>query len=193
MRLPPEEAIGRNITLDELLASRDARQASQGDWLKRHAVALVSFTVVAPGPVKDSALTRRIFNHGAAALHTLAGKQGWPVMAQRGLASASGPEGLLAIAAPARDIKLATIALEQSHALGRLWDIDVLTPEGEILSRRHFALPARRCLLCEQSAAACGRGKTHSLSSLLTRMEALLHVADRDLVFSTYFSAKSFP
>ena len=57
-------------------------------------------------------------------------------------------------------------------------DIDVLTPEGEILSRRHFALPARRCLLCEQSAADCARGKTHALSDLLTQMEALLHDAD---------------
>lgn len=178
MRLPPEDAIARNVTLAGLLDSRDARQARQRDWLKRHATALVSFKVVAPGPMKDSALTRRIFNHGVAALLTLAGKQGWPVREQSGRASASGPEGLLAIAAPAQDIKLATIGLEDSHVLGRLWDIDVLTPEGEILSRRHFALPARRCLLCEQSAAACARGKTHSLASLLNRMEALLHVTE---------------
>ncbi|MEA7571641.1 citrate lyase holo-[acyl-carrier protein] synthase, partial [Salmonella enterica subsp. enterica serovar Virginia] len=45
---------------------------------------------------------------------------------------------------------LISIALEQRYPLGRLWDIDVLTAEGEILSRRHFALPARRCLLCGQ-------------------------------------------
>ncbi|EBO6844739.1 hypothetical protein DXS07_25040, partial [Salmonella enterica] len=48
----------------------------------------------------------------------------------------------------------------------------------EILSRRHFALPARRCLLCGQSAAECARGKTHALTDLLTHMEALLHDAD---------------
>ncbi|MDI5817466.1 citrate lyase holo-[acyl-carrier protein] synthase, partial [Salmonella enterica subsp. enterica serovar Cerro] len=42
----------------------------------------------------------------------------------------------------------------------------------EILSRRHFALPARRCLLCGQSAAECARGKTHALTDLLTHMEA---------------------
>lgn len=183
MRLSPEEATNRNVTLTELLASRDARQTRQRDWLKRHAMAVVSFTVVAPGPVKDSALTRQIFNYGAVALHTLARQQGWSVREQRGGVSASGPEALLAIAACARDIKLAGIALEQTHVLGRLWDIDVLTPEGEILSRRHFALPARRCLLCEQSAAACARGKTHSLSSLLTHMEALLHVATNQTTY----------
>ncbi|EOK6376438.1 citrate lyase holo-[acyl-carrier protein] synthase, partial [Escherichia coli] len=82
------------------------------------------------------------------------------------------------IAAPARDLKLATIELEHSHPLGRLWDIDVLTPEGEILSRRDYSLPPRRCLLCEQSAAVCARGKTHQLTDLLNRMEALLNDVD---------------
>jgi len=178
MRLLPDAATCHNVSISELLASRDARQARQHHWLKRHAMALISLTVVVPGPIKDSALTRRIFNHGVAALHTLIGEQGWAVREKRGRVSASGPEGLLAIAAPAHDIKLAAIALEHTHALGRLWDIDVLTPEGEILSRRHFALPPRRCLLCEQSAAACARGKTHSLSRLLAHMEVLLHVAD---------------
>ena len=62
--------------------------------------------------------------------------------------------------------------------LGRLWDIDVLTPEGEILSRRDYSLPPRRCLLCEQSAAVCARGKTHQLTDLLNRMEALLNDVD---------------
>ncbi|UQQ17568.1 citrate lyase holo-[acyl-carrier protein] synthase [Salmonella sp. WGH-01] len=90
--------------------------------------------MVAPGPMKDSALTRRIFNHGVTALHTLAEEYGWTIREQAALASASGPEGLLAIDAPAQALKQATIALEQRYPLGRLWDIDVLTAEGEILS-----------------------------------------------------------
>lgn len=117
------------------------------------------FTVVAPWPIKDSEVTRRIFNHGVTALRALAAKQGWQIQEQAALVSASGPEGMLSIAAPARDLKLATIELEHSHPLGRLWDIDVLTPEGDILSRRDYSLPPRRCLLCEQSAAVCARGK----------------------------------
>lgn len=178
MHLLPELATQHAVSIPELLASRDKRQARQQDWLTRHSAPLVSFTVVAPGPIKDSALTRRIFNHGLTALLALAEQSAWIVREQTALVSASGPEGLLSIEAPAHDLKLATIELEHSHPLGRLWDIDVLTPEGEILSRRHFALPARRCLLCEQSAADCARGKTHALSDLLTQMEALLHDAD---------------
>lgn len=129
-------------------------------------------------PIKDSEVTRRIFNHGVTALRALAAKQGWQIQEQAALVSASGPEGMLSIAAPARDLKLAIIELEHSHPLGRLWDIDVLTPEGEILSRRDYSLPPRRCLLCEQSAAVCARGKTHQLTDLLNRMEALLNDVD---------------
>ena len=155
MHLLPELASHHAVSIPELLVSRDERQARQHAWLKRHPVPLVSFTVVAPGPIKDSEVTRRIFNHGV-----------------------TGPEGMLSIAAPARDLKLATIELEHSHPLGRLWDIDVLTPEGEILSRRDYSLPPRRCLLCEQSAAVCARGKTHQLTDLLNRMEELLNDVD---------------
>ncbi|ENB7487819.1 citrate lyase holo-[acyl-carrier protein] synthase [Citrobacter koseri] len=178
MHLLPEQATRHAVSIPELLVSRDERQARQHAWLTRHLTPLVSFTVVAPGPIKDSELTRQIFNHGVTALLAVAKKAGWSVREQAALASASGPEGFLAIEAPARDLKLATIELEHQHPLGRLWDIDVLTPEGDILSRRHFSLPARRCLLCEQSAAECARGKTHALSDLLIRMEALLHDAD---------------
>ena len=58
---------------------------------------------------------------------------------------------MLSIAAPARDLKLATIELEHSHPSRAVMDIDVLTPEGDILSRRDYSLPPRRCLLCEQA------------------------------------------
>lgn len=178
MHLLPELASHHAVSIPELLVSRDERQARQHVWLKRHPVPLVSFTVVAPGPIKDSEVTRRIFNHGVTALRALAAKQGWQIQEQAALVSASGPEGMLSIAAPARDLKLATIELEHSHPLGRLWDIDVLTPEGEILSRRDYSLLPRRCLLCEQSAAVCARGKTHQLTDLLNRMEALLNDVD---------------
>lgn len=159
MHLLPELASHHAVSIPELLVSRDERQARQHVWLKRHPVPLVSFTVVAHGPIKDCEVTRRIFNHGVTALRALAAKQGWQIQEQAALVSASGPEGMLSIAAPARDLKLATIELELSHPPA-VMDIDVLTPEGEILSRRDYSLPPRRCLLCEQSAAVCARGKT---------------------------------
>lgn len=158
MHLLPELASHHAVSIPELLVSRDERQARQH---ARSSAILFHWSLYrgCARPIKDSEVTRRIFNHGVTALRALAAKQGWQIQEQAALVSASGPEGMLSIAAPARDLKLATIELEHSHPLGRLWDIDVLTPEGDILSRRDYSLPPRRCLLCEQSAAVCARGK----------------------------------
>ena len=165
----------RAVTLPALLASRDARQARQTAWLKQHGVTLISFTVVAPGPVKDSDLTRRIFSHGLQALDHMAGNAGWPVITQASLALITGPEALWAVNAPAQTVKRAAIALEQTHLLGRLWDIDVLTPQGEILSRQQFSLPPRACLICSRAAVLCAREQSHTLAELLAHMEARLN------------------
>lgn len=75
MHLLPEQATRYAVSIPELLVSRDERQARQHAWLTRHLTPLVSFTVVAPGPIKDSELTRRIFNHGVTALLAVAKKQ----------------------------------------------------------------------------------------------------------------------
>lgn len=166
------------VTLPTLLASREARQARQQQWLAHYGMTLISLTVVAPGPVKDSVMTRRIFNYALRAIRQRVEQSGWEIKNQRCLSLTTGPEGLLAINAPADAVKQAAIELEQQHVLGRLWDIDVLTPQGNILSRREFAHAARRCLLCEQDAAVCAREQTHPLSALLNQMEVLLHDAD---------------
>jgi holo-ACP synthase len=166
------------ITPKELAAGRDARQDCQQEWLRLHGVTLISFTVVAPGPVKDSELTRRIFNIGLRALREQAEQSKWPIVKQRCRAQPSGPEGLLAIDAPAGEVKLAAIALEQSHPLGRLWDIDVFSPQGKLLSRSDFSQPPRSCLLCAKPAALCARKRAHALPELIARMEALLNDAE---------------
>ncbi|MGL4723490.1 MAG: citrate lyase holo-[acyl-carrier protein] synthase [Scandinavium sp.] len=166
------------VSLAELLASRDARQARQQLWLKKYVTPLISFTTLAPGPVKDSELTRRIFNHGLRALRECLAESGWEIKSQLCLGLPTGAEGLLAVDAPAQALKAAAIELEQHAPLGRLWDIDIFTAQGKLLSRSAFSLPPRRCLLCEQDARVCARERTHSLADLLNRMEALLDVAD---------------
>ncbi|ROR14737.1 citrate lyase holo-[acyl-carrier protein] synthase [Erwinia sp. JUb26] len=166
------------ITVEQLLASRDARRARQQEWLAQDASTLISFTVLVPGSVKDSPLTRRIFNRGVRALRPLLAASGWEITRQRCVALPSGPEGLLAVSVPADRLKRALIDLEQASPLGRLWDFDVLTPQGAILSRKDYNLPARTCLLCQQEASVCARNRAHPLTDLLRQMDALLQMTD---------------
>lgn len=74
----PQLAAERAVSLPELLTSRECRQARQQAWLAQHECTLLVLTLVVPGPVKDSALTRGIFNLGWAALLRLCAEHGWP-------------------------------------------------------------------------------------------------------------------
>ncbi len=77
MHLLPELASHHAVSIPELLVSRDENKHGNTSGSSAILFPLVSFTVVAPGPIKDSEVTRRIFNHGVTALRALAAKQGW--------------------------------------------------------------------------------------------------------------------
>lgn len=173
----PELAANRTVLLPELLTSRECRQARQQAWLARHHTTLLVLTLVMPGAVKDNPLSRRIFNLGWQALLQLCRQQDWLCPQAETLALPTGCEGYLAINADALRVKDCAMQLEVRQPIGRLWDIDVLTPEGTILSRADIGLPARRCLLCAQPAKLCARQRSHSTDELLAEMERLLNDA----------------
>lgn len=173
--ISPELATSHAVSLPELLSSRECRQARQQAWLARHPSAtLVVLTLVVPGAVKDSPMTRRVFNLGRQALQQMYRQQGWLCLQQKTLALPTGCEGYLALQADARAVKKAAIQLEIQQPIGRLWDIDVLTPQGQILSRRDLGLPERHCLLCDRPAKICARQQSHSTEQLLNAMERML-------------------
>ncbi len=172
----------QEVSLPEMLAARDRRAARQRDLIARHRTPVVSLTAVMPGPVKDTPLTRRLVAAGVeAVLATLAGR-GWAVLERLDAAGPTGAETQLAVAAAPRPLKQALLALEESHPLGRLWDIDVLADEGEglrVLSRREFGLPPRACLVCGGPAHACARSRAHPVAELVAIIEKTAHASLR--------------
>lgn len=173
--LSPALATNHVVSLPEVLASRELRQSRQLDWLATHRSSLISLTLVAPGPIKDSSLTREIFNLAWQQLHLLFAQQQWPILAEEVFIQPTGTEALIAINLPAQRIKNAVVDLEQTSKVGRLWDIDVLDSTGNILSRQDNGHPPRSCLICANDARICGRNRTHSIDQLLAAMEKLLH------------------
>ncbi|MEY0289870.1 citrate lyase holo-[acyl-carrier protein] synthase [Providencia sp. PROV116] len=163
------------ISLPELLGSRDVRQARQQAWIGLHQVTLISFTVVFPGAVKDNSLVRHVFNQGLNALKQIASCGPWVFLSQQSWALKTGPECLAAIDGDAIEIKKALIRMEESSAVGRLWDFDVFDANGQQYSRSQLNLPPRQCLICENEAKTCARQRTHSLVEILNRIEELAH------------------
>ena len=161
------------ISLPDLLASRDTRQARQQQWIGLHQVTLISFTVVFPGAIKDSHLVRHIFNQGLNALKQVALCRQWVLLSQQSFALKTGPECFVAVDADANLVKKALIEAEELSPIGRLWDFDVFDAQGQQYSRSQLNQTSRSCLICDNEAKVCARLRTHPLSEILNRIEEL--------------------
>ena len=156
------------ITLEQLLQSRDERAALQHRLLDEHpGCTLVCFTVQLPGPEKRSTLSLSIAGAGLKALQELFGE---PVKV---LDLETGYEAYFLVRRPALETKRLCCALEESHPLGRLLDIDVIGPEGPV-SRTDVGFQERKCLLCDQPARFCMRAHTHTTDELLRKIDRMV-------------------
>lgn len=176
------------ITLEQLLASRDARAAHQQALLSAWpGHTLVCLTVQFPGPIKRSASSLVVGGAGLAALLDTFGS----VMRHAQVRDLeTGYEAYLLVPLPALLVKKTCCHIEDTHPLGRLMDIDVLAPSGghpvgaggdgmsgptgHLLDRASVGLPPRRCLLCDQPARYCMRARSHTPEELLQKIEQMV-------------------
>ena len=160
------------ITLDALLQSRDNRHAMQQQLLRQHPDGtLVCLTVVMPGSVKRnlcSVVTAQ------AALTALLERLGNSVRAASARDLETGYEAYLITGLPALETKRVTCAIEDSHPLGRLFDIDVVGSDGVPVSRQAVGGEPRRCLLCDHEARWCMRNRTHTQEELMSRIQQMV-------------------
>ncbi|MBQ7691101.1 MAG: citrate lyase holo-[Muribaculaceae bacterium] len=152
------------ITLDQLLASRDRRHEKQLSLLSAHPRhTLVCVTVALPGPVKRNAHSLIIANAALTAVlecfrNTLADVEACDL--------ATGFEVYLLSSVTPLEAKRLCCHIEDTHPLGRLMDLDVLEADGSPLPRTAVGEQPRRCLLCDHEARYCMRAHSHTLEQL---------------------------
>ncbi|SFT67404.1 holo-ACP synthase [Kosakonia arachidis] len=162
------------ISLEQLLIAREARSYQQQLWLNRWGHTLISTTLVWPGEVKDTPESRAVMAAANDALTALITANGWEIIRHNARQFVTGPESFWSVNAPASQVKKATIRLEESHPLGRLWDIDVFCPDSGLLSRKSVGEDKRRCFLCDEPAHVCSRMRRHPLHTLHAVMEDMI-------------------
>ncbi|RAI42400.1 citrate lyase holo-[acyl-carrier protein] synthase [Rhodoplanes roseus] len=166
---------GPAVSLEAMLAARERRvEQRHAAFGRRPGAAVVTVSVVMPGPVKDCGLSRRTAAAARESLDALFAARGWDATTTGVETGPTGPEAVIAVAAEAQALKQALVTLEETHPLGRLWDLDVAAPDGRAVSRRDLGLPPRRCLVCDAPAHACARSRAHPLDALLAAMEERL-------------------
>ena len=158
------------VTLQQILDNREARADYQQILLRGYGTPLVSFMVNMPGAVKRNPAALAVHRAGITALREgLAGH----ILYYKTLDYPTGYEGFFAVDLPGEKVKDITCRIEDTHPLGRLMDLDVLTPDGGSISRVQLGLPPRACLICGGYAKACARSKAHALSALYEKIAAL--------------------
>ncbi|MBR2048589.1 MAG: triphosphoribosyl-dephospho-CoA synthase CitG [Oscillospiraceae bacterium] len=160
----------REVTLMEVLDNREARVRRQNALLARFGKPLICFTMNIPGPVKNSALIRAGFAIGCRDLTGLLGNAHIPLLHREELDAVTGCEGFFVTDGTPEAVKALCVSLEEGTPLGRLFDLDVLTPEGRKLDRSS----PRKCLICGQSARICGPTRAHSADALQARAREIL-------------------
>ena len=170
------------VTLVQMLDARESRAFRQFQLNREFGKPIISFSMNIPGPVKDTALIRRGFREGCAALEgKLPGDQ---ILHREFIETVTGCEAMYVLDMDAAEIKSITTAVEDAHGLGRLYDMDVLDEKLCKLDREQVGGGDRNCIVCGAPGRGCASRRSHSVTELQRATNAILlgHLAVESLL-----------
>ena len=160
------------IALDMLLASRDRRHAKQMALLSAHpSHTLVCLTVVMPGTVKRNLHSIVVANAALTAVLECFRTQLVDIEAYD---LPTGYEAYLVVKLDALKAKKVSCQIEDTHPLGRLFDLDVIDEQGSPLNRTSVGHAPRKCLLCDHESRWCMRNQTHTQEQLQAHIRQMI-------------------
>jgi holo-ACP synthase len=164
---------GEEQSVQDILEARDLRVRYQEYLLDKYKTTIISYKLNIPGPVKYSPLIKQIFDEGISVFKQRLEEASISIVHEKVWYKNSGPEYFAVFNAASHRVKQLTTSIEETHALGRLYDFDVLNPDGSQVSRQELGAGQRKCLLCENNAFECGRSRRHEVSALIAHIETM--------------------
>lgn len=155
-----------NTLLTEILAAREQRARTQQKLLEQYRLPLVCFTMNIPGPEKDSPLIRRAFREGLSQLEETLDD----IVFRQEAFAITGCEAFFVANMPAELLKAVCQQIEDTHPLGRLFDMDVLDLSGVKLERKN----QRGCMVCGKPGRFCAASRAHSAPVLQQTVAAVM-------------------
>lgn len=167
---------GREATLSDVLEFRDKKAGIQEQMAKSIPGGIVvSLGMNIPGPVKCGPSIHRAFQEGREELEWILQESGTEIQKIVELEETAGYAAVYLTDGHSYDtesrkdalkIKERTVELEETHPLGRLFDIDVFDRGTQPLTRQMVGADRRKCLICGRDAKECGRNRTHTVREL---------------------------
>lgn len=155
----------------EILDSREIRAKKQKDLIIKYPYTLISFTLNTPGRVKNSQLYKKVHSVGMDCL--LDKFKHITVINVEVLDKPTGVEGYISLDLDALQAKKIAVTIEDTHYLGRLFDIDVFDNFHNQINRDILKLKPRKCLLCNEEAIKCIKMRSHTYEELVAQVETI--------------------
>ena len=165
------------VSLREVLDARERRARRQAQLLTQYKTPLICFTMNIAGPVKDSPLIRRGFDMGKKLLQQQLMVSHAKLLHFEEIREITGCEAFFVLDCNAHAAKQAAVIIEDHTEAGRLFDMDVLRPDGSKVQRQELNLESRKCLICGNTAQVCARSRAHTVAQLQVKTTALLENA----------------
>lgn len=164
------------VTLEEILCFREEKAEAQEELRKRHKEeVIVSLGMNIPGPRKISPGIRLAFEEGKKTLNRLFADQGLEISEEIQTKERAGYLKLYSVmCSDPLFVKKMMVHIEETHPLGRLFDIDVYDAEGRGIGRDFIGVPSRKCFLCGKEAKICGRSRSHKTGELYACVENMI-------------------
>lgn len=159
------------VTLAQMLEARENRVRRQKELIREFGKPIICFTMNIPGPIKDSPLIRRGFRAG---LDTLAHRLPKKVLRIELTEGITGCEGIYVVDMEPMALKAITTAIEDTHSLGRLFDMDVIGTDLCKLDREAVDGGSRNCIVCGAPGRGCASRRVHSVEELQAATKAIL-------------------
>ena len=156
----------KKISLAQMLDARERRVIRQRELMAEGGQCMISYTLNIPGEIKQFPLAEQFFLKGLRRLEKALERGRLKVLEKKVWIEDTGSEAMLSLDAPAEAVKNITAALEESTAASRLYDMDVLSPDGVKMSRESLGYGPRRCIICNDEVMACAPRRKHSAEEL---------------------------
>lgn len=163
--------IGTEVALTDMLICRERRAYKQQEYLEKYHRPLISFCMNIPGPIKTTFEIRHAFEEGKTEILNALTDKGFAILDSDEIHATTGDELIFCInCQDAHLLKNIATQIEETHPLGRLFDIDIIDVDGTKLSRSSF----RKCLICDRQAQDCAASRRHSVEEMQTALWQML-------------------
>ena len=170
---------GSPVTSGELRAARDQRVLKKWELLTPSGeICLVEFSLNIAGAVKTFPFARAAFREEVRELSDRLSR--FSVLKTEVYEKNTGDCAFFLLKSQAIQVKKFLVSVEESHPLGRLFNLDVCGPDGISVKRHDLGLLPRTCLVCGEDAHVCAQKKSHSMELIQWQTAKLFHEFFRD-------------